>query len=437
MGTRWGVRAVAVIAVGSAVTAVSCLDATEVTLVLTTDLPCGAQQGTSIAVGSPDDVSSSAPVTVTSDCALAGGDGSVDDAGALAVPASIGTMVVVPSGSRSASFAVQIVTAVAPVAQPSDCAGLNYQGCIVERRQISFIPHTPLTVPIEMTLDCLSIPCTASETCFHGKCVTPATTCTPNCTLDIAATDASSDDDAAPGAGDDMTVGNATDATLMDSSPEMGQPDVSTLDAPSADGPADVSTDDVSIADASSESAADVSVKDAAADVVEDVSSGGGSDASDALAPPSDGGIPSDGSPLGSCVAANTSGGVECAGSRCATGEVCCVTFYPSGGQTTEACTSLGACDYNATGSPTYSALACRDIGDCASGTVCCASVSTTGNGSIAQCASSCPYTAVSKTTACQNVCECPGNVPHCNAVTCFGYSIGLCGTALDSFCPL
>jgi len=419
--------------------ALSCLGPTEVTLVLTTDVPCDAEQGTSIAVGSPDDVSTSAPVTITNDCALAGGAGSVDDAGALAVPASIGTMVVVPSGSRSASFVVQIVTAVAPVVQPSDCAAPDYMGCIVARRQISFIPHTPLTVPIEMTLDCLNVPCPTGQTCSHGKCVTAVTTCTPpECTLDVATSDASSSaDDTAPGAGDETTVGNAIDATLMDSSPEMGQPDVSTVDAPSADGPADVSTDDVSIADASSDSTADVSVKDAAVDV----SSGGGSDASEASAPPSDGAIPGDGSPLGNCVDAGTSGGgVACDGApggRCAAGQVCCVAFNTSGGQVTQTCEALGSCDYNAIGNPTYSALACRDIGDCGPGTVCCATSSSTGSGSIAQCLSSCPVTTYKQTLACQNSCECPMAEPHCDAVICFGYSIGVCSASpSDTNCP-
>lgn len=433
---------------------VSCLGPTEVTLVLTTDLPCGAQQGTSIAVGSPDDVSTVAPVTVTSDCTLAGGDGSVDDAGALAVPASIGTFVVVPSGSRSGSFAVQIVTAFDPVAQPSDCAGLDYQGCIVERRQISFIPHTPLTVPIEMTLDCLGIPCNASQTCSHGHCVTSATNCmvTDTCTLDIAPDASSSDQETGPQAGDDVTVGNApdayaTDATSMDAPPEMGEPDVSmvdvsTVDAFSADGPADVGTEDVSIADASSESAADaapdVSVKDAAADVTQDASSGGGSDASEASIPPSDGGIPGDGSPLGICLLdAGMSSGVACAGSRCTSDQVCCVAFNPTIGQISESCTALDSCDYNASGNPTYSALACRDVGDCGPGTVCCATSSLTGDGSIARCLSSCPVTPLQQTIACQNGCECPAAEPHCNATTCFGYSIGLCGaTSGDESCP-
>jgi hypothetical protein len=206
--------------------------------------------------------------------------------------------------------------------------------------------------------------------------------------------------------------------------------DVSTVDAFSADGPADVSTEDVSIADASSGSAADAAPDVSIVDAAADVSSGAQSDASEASVPPAEGGIPSDASPLGSCVEAGTSSGVECAGSRCSGDQVCCVTFYPSGGQTSEACTTLAMCDYNATGTATYSALACRDVGDCAAGNVCCATSSLTGNGSIAQCASSCPNISFRQTTACENACECPADAKYCNADTCFGYSIGLCSAA-------
>jgi len=408
-------RGASLVASGSLVVAVSCLAPTEVTLVLTTDIPCGAQHGTSIAVGDADDIAASAPVTVTRDCTLMDADGGFDDAGALTVPASIGSVVVVPSGSRSASFTVQIVTAVDPVVQPGDCAAPEYQGCIVARRQLSFIAHTPLTLPIEMTLDCLNVLCSATETCYHAQCVTADAVCPAGtCTLAVSTPDASS-------SGDDHT----TEEGGYDATPGMpvtdGSPEVGLQDAPIGDAPLEAGRD----------AAPEASIHDAATDVA-----AGASDAADASPPPSDGGIPSDASPLGSCIAAGPSSGVECAGGRCASGDVCCVTFYPGGGQTTEACTTLASCDYNGAGSTTYSALGCRNIGDCRSGEVCCGTESTDGSGAITQCATSCPYEPFgNQTTACQNSCECPASTPQCNAESCSGYTLGLCGATGGSTC--
>jgi hypothetical protein len=436
MGTQKGLRrAASIIASAGLVAVVSCLGPTEVTLVLTTDIPCAAQHGTSIAVGDSDNVGTSAPVTVTSDCTLVGPDGGVQDSGALAVPADIGSLVVVPSGSRSASFTVQVVTAVDPVVQPSDCVAPTYEGCIVARRQLSFIPHTPLTLPIEMTLDCLNVPCTASETCYHAQCVTVDTMCANGaCTPAIPGPDASSsgDDVATQQAGFDATTDTpdapaAADGPPVDATSAVGPEEASTIDAPATDGPPDVGMQD---APTEQDAAPEASIRDATSDVA-----AGQSDASDASSAPSDGGLPSDGSPLGTCIVAGSSSGVECAGGRCASGEVCCVSYYPGGGQTTEACTALGSCNYNGTSSTVYSALGCRNVGDCPSGKVCCASASTTGSGSIAQCATSCPYISIRQTTACQNSCECPVSEPQCNAETCLGYAVGLCGATSGSTC--
>jgi hypothetical protein len=443
MGTLKALRrAASLLASASLVVVVSCLGPTEVTLVLTTDVPCSAQRGTSIAVGDSGDIAASAPVTVTGDCALAA-DGGMQDGGTLAVPAEIGTLVVVPSGSRSASFTVQIVTAVDPVGQPGDCAALGYQGCIVARRQLSFIPHTPLTLPIEMTLDCVNVSCTAEQTCYHAHCVTADTVCMGSaCALAVPSPDASSSGDdvttqqAGPDATSDMSDAPAVDdASAMDGPSVVGSEESSTMDAPAIDGPPDVGLQDAPSEDAPQESAQDAapeaSIHDAAGDVA-----AGESDASDASPPPSDGGIPGDGSPLGTCVVAGSSSGVECAGGRCTAGDVCCVTFYPGGGTTTEACAALSACDYNSTsGSTIYSALACRNVGDCPSGKVCCDSASTAGSGNIAQCATSCPYIAVKQATACTNNCECGSSTPQCNAASCLGYTIGLCGSTLGSSC--
>src|SRR5580700_5484378 len=308
-----------------------------------------------------------------------------------------------------------------------------YQGCIVARRQVSFIPHTPLALPIEMTLDCLNVPCTANQTCIHAQCVTANTMCTTGtgmCTTAVSTSDASSsgDDDAPEQSGYDATTAMA-DGPQVDGPSIVVPEEASPMDAPATDGPPDVGLQDALIEDAPREAdedaAPEASIRDAAADVapVE-------SDASDASPPPTDGG-------LASGIDAGPSSGVECAGSRCTGGEVCCVALDP-GVQTTETCMALTSCDYNGSGSTTYSALGCRNVGDCAPGKVCCASASSTGSGSISQCLTSCPYISIKQTTACQNSCECPSAQPQCNAESCaLGYTIGLCGATSGSSCPL
>jgi hypothetical protein len=79
---------------GLASAAVSCRGATEVTLALSTDVACATVSGTSITVGSVDDVRTKDPATATGQCG-AGGD--------------IGTLVVVPNSARDLRLAVTAV----------------------------------------------------------------------------------------------------------------------------------------------------------------------------------------------------------------------------------------------------------------------------------------------------------------------------------------
>ena len=72
----------------------------------------------------------------------------------------IGTFVVVPNqgNGSSESFAVLVVTGDGD----SNCrAAAGYPGCIVARRELSFLPHTPLTLPIAMDKACVNVTCAA------------------------------------------------------------------------------------------------------------------------------------------------------------------------------------------------------------------------------------------------------------------------------------
>jgi FG-GAP-like repeat/FG-GAP repeat len=149
-----------------------------------------------------------APITVTSDC-----NGS-----------TIGSLVVLPSGSGN-TFEVEVVTGVTiPVSQ---CTEGN-KGCIVERRILAFVDHTPLQLPIAMLADCEGVVCPASATCSNGTCVNAMTQCPSGmCALgDGGVSDAAPDaTDATMDAGGDVTnAGDANEAGPMVHAPRPMSP---------------------------------------------------------------------------------------------------------------------------------------------------------------------------------------------------------------------
>jgi hypothetical protein len=364
-------RAVQTATVATALTAwaamASCRAPTEVTLVITTDLPCSGINETSITVGAAADIEMRDPVAVTSACQSSG-----------AGESTIGSFVVIPDASGdSAAFAIRVVSAVGKL-NAADCSDADgYAGCIVARRELSFVPHTPLTLPIEMRADCIGVGCTSGETCVQmvcrGDAITNASQCVSAC----------------------------------------GEETLPLLDGGGTDGESTIEP-----------------ARDAAAPIVE-----AGPDTTttiDTGTGTSDSSAPGDASVLGACVDSGTSGGVSCGTGACASGQVCCVA-WPAGGTASEMCTSGSACDTSAAGGVTYSALACRDVGDCASGTVCCLLPSAVSAGFTTSCvpSASCPI-GLTRRPACRNACECPAS-DDCVAGTCGGFTVGLCGGAA---CP-
>ncbi len=76
-----------------------------------------------------------------------------------------------PSASKDSDAAFLVVTGVdRPV---SECTPANdYEGCIVQRRLIHYVKHTPLNLPITMWLVCKNVKCNVDSTCARtGKCV--------------------------------------------------------------------------------------------------------------------------------------------------------------------------------------------------------------------------------------------------------------------------
>jgi len=426
-GLRFGAATGAALA--AVVVVVACEDPTEVTLVITTDVDCStaAMYGTTITVGTADDIQTKAPVAVTSLCSPSGTPG-VDD---------IGTFVVVPSAGRSASFAVRIVTGVshqATLCAPGGGQTPNYDGCIVALRELAFVPHTPLTLPITMSKVCDGYPCPQAYTCVdrggRPACVSDqvnssgckvAGSCGDLSLPDDGGLEDASEDSLSP----EATPGDATgtDAPELDA-PIDGPVDSPGMDAPQRDAPiTDVGSMDVVMSEAAPKDATgiDSTVPDASgADAPVEA-------AQEASIPDSSGS--GDGSILGGCPAPNSSAGVTCGGATCASGDVCCVGV-PSAGSPTYACTTPGSCDTSATGSTTYSALACRNLGDCTAGTVCCLVGGTVGGSFTTSCQATCSN--FTRSTTCRNLCECnsvPCTVPSGAAgIECEPLGIATCG---------
>jgi hypothetical protein len=433
VGTRRSALRLGVVcATGALIAVASCRDATEVTLVLTTNVPCKMLNGTTITVGSASEVDSKSPLTDTHQCDANG---------------NIGTLVLFPSSSSDASFAVRIVSGVG-IQEAGGCSGPDYKGCIVARRELSFVPHTSLTLPIEITLECLNNPCDSASSdllsCYAGQgCGSAKVSCATSGTcqsMPTALPDASTPGvDAAEASAEADLVDNSVDTTIADSSlveVTPPQPDGGADVEPPVDAPPDVGT----LSEVGSDVGVDAKV-DAPVDAPPDVTIGVDApvdvgvdappdvttilDAAAESGPPVDGGPPYNAAP-GPCVANGTNGGVACSTGRCAAGQVCCVTWDPSGlTAATESCTSSSGCN---TGlppqTPTYSSLGCRDNGDCATG-VCCLVPNSANSGMTSTCTATCPGGTLKRQT-----CVCSGecSAGTCTEKVCAGFYMSLCG---------
>ena len=147
----------AVIALASST---SCLDPTEVTLDVSTNLACSDTKGATFAGGDFGVIETAAPNVTTNRCE--GG--------------SIGTLVATPSKKKDVAAAFVIVLGVDRPA--SECTAANrFKGCIVQRRSLHYVKHRPIRLPVEMLLVCKDVACDADSTCArNGKCVPAAIT---------------------------------------------------------------------------------------------------------------------------------------------------------------------------------------------------------------------------------------------------------------------
>lgn len=120
-----------------------CLSPTEIRVELSTNADCGRLRSTLLEVPS-------APSATTQSC----------------TNGRIGDIVFVPSTSAS-RLDLRVTASI-----DGDCApNSNPAHCIMARRSLGYINHTPLTLPIRLTVDCAGVLCDESTTCVDGLCV--------------------------------------------------------------------------------------------------------------------------------------------------------------------------------------------------------------------------------------------------------------------------
>jgi hypothetical protein len=133
-----------------------CRSPTQISVTLETDVPCAQVTETSFTAGELGALESAPPTTEGTSC----NNG------------TLGTVVLVPSGADDATVAFKVVTALngQTVDTCSGAAGASDPNCIVARRALRYVPHTPLDVIVAMTQACEGEICGADTTCVNGAC---------------------------------------------------------------------------------------------------------------------------------------------------------------------------------------------------------------------------------------------------------------------------
>ena len=136
--------------------AASCRDPTQITVRVTTDLACKQTPGLAKAW-----VASSGTEVEAPDCTT------------QAPVNYVGSIVIVPGpAGDDAKVDVTVIGSVS-AASNDKCltTKTNVGDCLVVRRRLSFIPHTPLTLPVRLDSRCLNVQCKDdTETCIDGVC---------------------------------------------------------------------------------------------------------------------------------------------------------------------------------------------------------------------------------------------------------------------------
>lgn len=135
----------------------SCKDATQARVVLRTNVPY--QPGISVALWANGASDAADPAVVSNEPWLADGE--------------LGDVMITPQDQKDERLALRVVLGIRR--DPRTCTRDNAAGCIVARRNLAFVPHAALRVPVVMHLACDGVVCDDSSTCdYLGKCVSAA-----------------------------------------------------------------------------------------------------------------------------------------------------------------------------------------------------------------------------------------------------------------------
>jgi hypothetical protein len=152
------------------VCAASCLEPTQVRLVLTADEPTCAQLADPKAPRVADIYVAPTPVEAEFTAVSTTGVGC---SGGL-----VGDLVLVPAPDKTAAAVRVVVGVTKPTTQCN--AADNYAGCIVARRRFTYTSHRSLSLPIHLGAGCVGKPCAEAgfgETCepSQSQCISSLT----------------------------------------------------------------------------------------------------------------------------------------------------------------------------------------------------------------------------------------------------------------------
>jgi hypothetical protein len=214
-------RPVLVLAAAACASAAACYGPTEVRLEISTDLPCRAVADGGGAAAAP--VHTVVRLGGAVDSAIVA-DTRTCSAGVAGDPvADIGSIVLVPSGDRSAHVTVQ-VTATADGSDPDLCGRPGtpvaaQAQCIVARRTFAFIKHTSRSLPIRLYASCKGQVCDASQTCNQsGTCESAAVNDDTGCLASEPGCNGGAPGPVAPPDVDASDSGDSGDAATVDAS---------------------------------------------------------------------------------------------------------------------------------------------------------------------------------------------------------------------------
>jgi hypothetical protein len=135
----------------------SCKDATQVDVVLRTNVPYAA--GAGVAIWSSRSGAVGTPLVESTEPWLADGE--------------VGNVVVTPGdASKESALTVRVAMGLRGKRAAECTDDGELKGCIIARRKLGFVPHTHLKVPVVLYLACEGVKCAADTTCSYlGQCV--------------------------------------------------------------------------------------------------------------------------------------------------------------------------------------------------------------------------------------------------------------------------